>query len=216
MQQITADTLLDALNWRYATKHFDPAKRIPAATWSAIEQALVLTPSSFGLQPWKFIVLQDSALRAKLREHSWGQAQTTEASHLVVFASKTSLSAADVEHFIARTAEVRQIEAATLKGYRDMMVGNLVEGPRAAVIKEWAARQAYLAFGSLMTSAALLGIDACPIEGLDPAQYDAILGLPAQGYQTLAVCALGYRAAGDKYATLPKVRYPLAEVVEHR
>ena len=216
MQQITSDTLLQALNWRYATKAFDPARRIPANTWAALEQALVLSPSSFGLQPWRFVVVQDPALRARLREHSWGQAQITDASHLVVFAAKTDLTSADVDHFIARTAEVRKMDPAGLKGYRDMMVGNLVEGPRHAVIQEWAARQTYIAFGNLMTSAALLGIDACPIEGLDPAKYDEILGLPAQGYQTLAVCALGYRATADKYATLAKVRYPIEEVVVHR
>ncbi len=97
-----------------------------------------------------------------------------------------------------------------------MMVGSLVKGPRHAGIKEWAARQTYIAFGNLLTSAAVLGLDACPIEGLEPAKYDEILGLPAQGYATLAVCALGYRAADDKYATAKKVRFPVKDIVEHR
>jgi len=216
MNPITTDQLLSALNWRYATKIFDPAKKIPAATWAVLEQALVLSPSSFGLQPWKFLVIDTPALREQLKPHSWGQGQITDASHLVVLAARTDQTEADIERLIQTIASTRGTPRAALQGYYDMMVGNLVKGPRHAVIKEWTACQTYIAFGNLLTSAALLGVDACPIEGLDPAKYNEILGLPAKGYTTLAVCALGYRAEGDKYATNKKVRYPLAEVIEHR
>jgi len=215
MQQITTSTLLAAQQWRYATKQFDASKKIPADLWSALEQSLVLSPSSFGLQPWRFVVVNDSATRAKLRENSWGQAQVTDASHFVVFAARHTLNADDVAHFIARTAEVRGQTLESLKGYQDMMTGSLLSRPPAA-LQSWAERQAYIAFGNLMTSAALLGLDACPLEGLDPKKYDEILGLPALGFATVAACAVGYRAATDKYATAPKVRYPIEEVLIRR
>lgn len=215
MQPITTSTLLAAQQWRYATKQFDASKKIPADLWSALEQSLVLSPSSFGLQPWRFVVVSDPATRAKLREHSWGQAQITDASHLVVFAARHTLNADDITHFLRRTTEVRGVTMESLKGYQDMMNGSLLSRPPAA-LQAWAERQSYLAFGNLMTSAALLGIDACPLEGLDPKKYDEVLGLPALGFATVAACAVGYRAATDKYATLPKVRYPAEEVILRR
>lgn len=215
MQSISASTLLAAQQWRYATKQFDASKQIPADQWAALEQALVLTPSSFGLQPWRFVTVADPATRARLREHSWGQAQVTDASHLVVFAARDQLNGADIRHFIERMATVRGTTVEALKGYHDVMAGALLaRAPEA--LRDWADRQAYLAFGNLMTSAALLGLDTCPLEGLDPAKYDEILGLPALGYHTLAACAVGYRAAADKYATAPKVRFPADEVFIRR
>jgi len=213
---ISPDELLQAQAWRYATKQFDPSRKIPAEVWSALERSLVLSPSSFGLQPWKFLVIQDPALRAKLRAASWGQSQVEDASHLVVFLAKETLTEADVDHFVARVAEVRRQTPESLAGYRDMMVGTLVTGPRAATIDAWAARQAYIALGNFMTSAALLGVDTCPMEGLDAAQYDQILGLAGSGYRTVVACPAGYRSSGDKYAALAKVRFPEGEVIERR
>lgn len=211
-----SDTLLASLSWRYATKVFDPTRTIAPEAWKALEESLVLTPSSYGLQPYRFLVVEDPALRAQLRPVSWGQAQITDASHLVVFLAKNDLTAADVDHYLARISEVRGIPVADLAPFRGMMVGNLVEGPRHDTIQEWAARQAYIAFGQAMLSAALMGIDACPLEGLDPEAYDRILGLEGSGYRTVAACAFGYRAQDDKYASLPKVRFPAGELILHR
>jgi nitroreductase len=158
-------------------------------------------------------VIQDPAVRAKLLPVSWKQKQVVEASHFVVLTIPTHLTEADVDRFIARTAEVRKMSTDSLQMYRDMMVGDLVKGPRHAVIQEWAARQVYIALGQLMVSAALLGIDACPMEGFDPIQYDQILGLPAKGLKSVVACALGYRSTTDKYATAEKVRYPKEHVL---
>lgn len=215
MQQTNPSALLSAQQWRYATKQFDAARKIPADLWSALEQSLVLSPSSFGLQPWRFVVVSDPATRAKLREHSWGQAQVTEASHYVVFAARHTLNADDIAHFISRTAEIRGQSLDSLKGYHEMMKGSLLSRSPEK-LQAWAERQTYLAFENLMLSAALLGIDTCPLEGLDPKKYDEVLGLPALGYATVAACAVGYRAATDKYATAPKVRYPIEEVILRR
>jgi nitroreductase len=202
--------LLHQLRWRYATKKFDSTKKIPAADWRALEEALVLTPSSFGLQPWRFIVITDPAVKAQLVPISWGQKQLVEASHVVVFTIKNNLSAADIDQYIARIVEVRGGTTAALAGFQKLMVGAVVN----AGVNEWATRQVYIALGNFMTSAALLGIDTCPLEGIEPAKYDALLGLPARGFATVVACAAGYRAADDKYATLPKVRFPNEAVIE--
>jgi nitroreductase len=215
MTTISIDTLLTQLKWRYATKKFDLTRKISAATWAALEQALVLSPSSYGLQPYRFIVVIDPKLREALKPLAWSQPQVTDASHFVVFARKTTLAEADVTKFVNMTTDTRGMPRGSLQGYYDMMVGDLVKGPRSAWVNEWTARQTYIALGNLLTAAALLGIDACPMEGLDPAKFDEVLGLPARGYSTVCACALGYRAADDKYATAKKVRYPAGELIEH-
>jgi nitroreductase len=216
MSTISSDSLLQQLTWRYATKKFDPSKKISAADWAVLEQALILTASSYGLQPWKFIVVTDPALKAKLRPASWNQSQVEDCSHLVVFTAKQDVTEADVDAFIARTAEVRGTTVESLAGYKGFMMGDLVNGPRHAIIDQWAARQTYIAMGNLLTSAALLGIDTCPFEGIEPAKYDEILGLTGSGYATVAACPVGYRAADDKYASAPKVRFEAKDIIDHR
>lgn len=211
----TNQSLLTALNWRYATKVFDASKKIAADTWDAIEKALILTPTSFGLQPYKFLVVQNPAVRAALLPQSWGQTQVVDCSHYVVFLARTDMKEADVDKLIHRIVQVRGIPAESLAGYRGMMVGGVVKGKPGEAAFEWAARQAYIALGNIMTAAAVLGVDACPMEGIVPAEYDKILKLEGSGYKTVVACAFGYRAAGDKYATLPKVRYEAKDLVQH-
>jgi nitroreductase len=144
---------------------------------------------------------------------SWGQTQVVDASHLVVLAVKADVGPADAERLIARTAEVRGIPVAVLDGYKQMMVGSLSrQSPEA--IREWMTRQVFIALGQLLASCALLGVDACPIEGFQPEQYDEILGLTAKGYRSVVIAPVGYRHADDKNATMKKVRYPKAEIVE--
>ncbi|WLT33288.1 NAD(P)H-dependent oxidoreductase [Geothrix sp. PMB-07] len=216
MSTIPGDSLLQQLKWRYATKKFDSSKKISAADWAVLEESLILTASSYGLQPWKFIVVTDPALKAKLRPASWNQSQVEDCSHLVVFTAQQDVTEADVDRFIARIAEVRGVTAESLAGYKGFMMGDLVNGPRHAIIGEWAARQTYIAMGNLLTSAALLGIDACPFEGIEPAKYDEILGLKGTGYATVSACPLGFRAEDDKYASAPKVRFEAKDLIDHR
>ena len=211
---ITENQLLQALQWRYATKVFDATRKIPAATWNALQSAVVLSASSFGLQPYRFVVVNDPQIRAQLMPHAWNQTQVVDASHLIVFAARTNLAGTELDRFIARIAEVRSVPAESLSGYRQMMAGSLLSESGQARVPQWAARQAYIALGNLLTSAALLGVDTCPIEGFVPAEFDRILGLPAQGYAAVVCCALGYRSAADKYAALPKVRFPAADLVQ--
>ena len=212
---ITSEQLLDRLNWRYATKQFDPTRKINSQDWATLEDALLLTPSSGGLQPWKFIVVTDPAARARLLPASYGQPQITNASHLVVFAAKRNFSEADVDAFINHTAASRGVSVESLAPFRDILVGGIVKSMDEPARDAWARNQAYIALGNLLTSAALLGIDACPMEGFNRAQYDEILGLSKQGFATAVIATLGYRAASDQYATAPKARFPKEKVFAH-
>lgn len=213
MSTISREQLLHQLQWRYATKQFDSTRKISAPDWAALEQALVLTASSFGLQPWKFVVVTDPAQREKLVPVSWGQRQVADASHLVVFALKKNFSEADVKAYVDRIAAVRSIPADSLAPYNDMMIGSLFKGRDAAARKIWAINQIYIALGNFLTSTAVLGIDSCPMEGIDPVKYDEILGLDALGLATVVVGVAGYRAATDKYAALKKVRFEHQDVI---
>lgn len=216
LNPLAPETIDGALNWRYAVKTFDPTRRIDAATWASLENSLVMSPSSYGLQPWKFLVVADAALRTELRPHSWNQSQITDASHLVVFLAKREIGAADLDRLIEATSAVRGVPSEQLGFYRDMMQKDLIDGPRSQQIERWASNQVYIALGTFMTAAALLGVDTCPIEGFSPADYDRILGLESSPYRSCVVCAAGYRDASDKYAGLAKVRYAASELVEQR
>lgn len=211
---LAPDQLIASLSWRYATKKFDPTRKIPAETWDALEASLVLTPSSFGLQPWKFIVVQDPAVRAELRGESWGQPQVTDASHYVVLTARTDLDSADIDAWIERMTEVQgstREEIAPLEG----MIRGFAQSMSREVRHQWNIRQVYIALGQLMTSTALLGIDACPMEGISAAGYDRILGLEGSGYASAVACAVGYRAEDDKYAGIPKARFDRSRVICH-
>ena len=215
MKTISGDTLLDALKWRYATKQFDPSKKIDSQTWHALEEALVLSPSSFGLQPWKFLVVEDPAKREALVAQSWGQRQVVDASHLTIFAVKHPITAEDVRRHIVRTSEVQGTPLEKLAGYEKVVAGFLEKPPYPLDLQAWSTRQVYIALGNFMTAAALLGIDTCPMEGLNPSGYDQVLGLEGTGYFTVAACPAGYRAETDRHAGLPKVRHHKHEVIAH-
>lgn len=211
---IPESQLLAALNWRYATKSFDPSRKIPEQTWKTLEEALALSPSSFGLQPYRFLVVSDPAIRKQLQKHSWNQTQVVDASHYIVLAARTGITEAEIDGFLDRVVEVRGIPRESLDAYRGLMYGSLLSPGTEGRIPHWSALQAYIALGNLTTSAALLGIDTCAIEGFAPAEYDAILGLREQGYASAVCCALGYRSADDKYALLAKVRKPLSGLIQ--
>lgn len=212
MSAVSPETVVAQLRWRYAAKKFDPTRTIPPDTWAALEQALVLTPSSYGLQPWKFFVVTDPAVKARFPAHSWGQRQPQDCSHMVVLAIKADLSEADIDRYLARVAEVRGQSVESLGRFKQTMMGSLTNPPFD--INEWAARQVYIALGQFMACAAVLGVDTCPMEGIDPIKYDEILGIDAQGYRTVVACPAGYRAADDRYAKVPKVRFKTEDVIQ--
>lgn len=215
MSTIERNQLLDSLHWRYAAKQYDTSRQISPQDWETLEEALVLTPSGYGLQPWKFVVIDDRDVRAKLLLASYGQPQVVDASHLVVFAAKYNLSEGDVDAHVRQVAERTGAPLNSLSGFRTMMVRAIVEGLTDTERRAWAVNQTYIALGNLLTSAALLGIDASPMEGFERNRYDDILGLKEQGLTATVIAALGYRAATDKYATAPKVRFSKDQVVVH-
>jgi nitroreductase len=213
-QPTTNEAILKQLKWRAAVKKFDTARKVSPENWATLEHALILSPSSFGIQPWKFIIVTDPAVREKLRPAAHDQAQIVDASHLVVLTFRKNLDEAYVQMYIDRIAEVRKFPAAKLEPFKQMMVG-FVKSQSEEFRNAWSARQVYIALGTLLATAAMVGIDACPMEGFDPAKFNEILGLNEQGYSAVALCAIGYRHGDDPYASMAKVRFPAAQVVEH-
>lgn len=210
---LSPQDLLERLNWRYAVKAFAD-RRIPHDDWAVLEKALVLSPSSYGLQPWRFLVITDAAVRRELLTASHGQRKVVDSSHLVVFAARTSITAQDTRRWVERLGEMRKLPRPDLDRLQATMDKDLVEGPRAAEAPEWAKRQAYLALGVFLTSAAAIGIDVCPMEGFDAAGYDRILKLRERGYTATVIATAGYRSSTDPEARAAKVRFADDEVVE--
>ena len=204
----------EALEWRYATKKFDASKKISAQDWNTLTESLKLAPSSYGVQPWKFLVIENPKIREQLKPVSWNQTQVTDASHYVVFLYKETIDESYVNKFINRVAEVRNAPLESLQGYKDLLINNLVKAPEEK-IRVWSQRQAYIAMGFLLETAALLKIDATPMEGFSPSDYDKILGLEGSGWKSVATVALGYRHAEDYYQTLKKVRFTDETLIEY-
>lgn len=213
MRRIDPKALVEGINWRYATKAFDPSRKIDTETWEVLEHALVSAPSSFGLQPWKFIIVTDQAVKDSLVPLSWGQRQIADASHVVVFAVKHPVTAQDVHRHLERTAEVQGTSIEQLAALEKMIAGFIEKPPYDVDLRSWATRQVYIALGGFMMAAALLGVDTCPMEGIDPAGYDAALGLEGTGYFTAVACPAGYRAESDHTARRAKVRFPREQVI---
>lgn len=212
MAHLTPAALVENLSWRTAIKSFDPARRIADGEWRALERAMILSPSSFGMQPWKFLVVADPAVRAALRLLALNQPQITDASHLVVFAARSTLDNADIDRHIQRIADVRRVPARSLDGFRSTILQS-IRGRDAEHLREANARQVYLALGFFLSACAMVGIDACPIEGFDAAGFDGALGLPAMGYNAVVLAAAGYRTPSDPCSSQAKVRFADEHVV---
>lgn len=213
MSTIAPSQLLDRLSWRYATKQFDSSRRIPSDLWTALESSLVATPSSYGLQPWGFVVVDTPAVRRELRGVAWGQAQVEDASHLVVFCAREPYSAQDVRDHVSRMAEVRSTDPSAFEKFSDLVLSRLFDGVFDAA--KWADEQVYIALGQFLESCALLGVDTCALGGIEHARFDEILGLRAKGLRTVVACTAGYLLDSDKYASLAKVRFPRERVILH-
>jgi nitroreductase len=215
MPTVDAAAVLDALSWRYATKQFDPARKIPETQWASLERAAQLAPSSYGLAPWRFVVVRDPALRTKLRAHAWNQPQITDASHLVVFCRKLQVTPADVDAYVDRIVEVRNAPRPSLDGYRGMMLGSIADASKlpGGSFDAWTSRQVYIALGFFLAAAAMIGVDTCPMEGFDPSAFDELLGLRQAGYASTVVATAGYRSPEDGMARMKKVRPSEHEVL---
>jgi nitroreductase len=204
-------SLIDTLNWRYATKKMNPGRAVPQATVDAIIEAARLAPTSSGLQPFEIISVTSPEVRAQIRAVAWNQAQITDGSHLLVFAAWDNYTAERINHMFDLTNAVRGFKNEGWEAYRQMLLTSYPQRD-AEVNYQHAARQAYIAVGVALLAAAEAQVDSTPMEGFDPAQLDEILGLRARGLRSVVILPLGYRQEeGDWLVKLTKVRRPLPE-----
>jgi nitroreductase len=205
--------VIDKLNWRYATKKFDAAKKVDDATLERILEAIRLAPTSSGLQPFEVLIVSNPELRAKIREVGWNQAQITDASHLLVFAAWDNITEARINMMFDLSNEQRGTVNEGWENYRQMLHGIVVARSEQANF-DAAARQAYIALGVALVAAAFEGVDSTPMEGFDPAAVDQILSLKERNLRSVVILPIGYREAdGDWLVNLKKVRRPRQQLV---
>ena len=203
--------IIESLNWRYATKKFDSEKKINQKEFEDIIEALRLSPSSYGLQPWKFIIVNNKDMRDKIRVAAYDQPQITDASQIIIFANKKNIDDKLVDDYMQFVSKEKDIDVNNLQGFKGMINGSF-SGKTNEELRAWATFQLYLSVGSLLTSCAVLEIDACPMEGFDKSKVDEILGLEALNLESRVIVALGYRSSDDKSATAKKIRFPKEDV----
>jgi nitroreductase/dihydropteridine reductase len=207
-------SLVDKLTWRYATKKFDSTKKIAADKLQYILDAVQLAPSSLGLQHYRVLVIEDAAVRAKLREVGYGQSQITDASQLIVFAAENNINEEFAKKYIDNVAATRNVPREALAGFEGMVLAAInARTPEQLLI--WAQKQAYIALGVLVAAAAEQDVDICPMEGFDPAGFDKVLGLTEKGLTATVIATIGYRAEDDKTSMAAKVRRPASELFIH-
>jgi len=200
-------TLIEDLNWRYATKKFDPDRIVSNEDIDLLKEAISLAPSSYGLQPFEVLVMDDLATREKLKPAAWGQSQITDASHLFIFCQHTEVLEHDIDDYLKLKADTQGLDLSELEGFGTFMKNKLGTLPKD-VIQGWTARQAYIALGNLLVACAMLKIDACPMEGFEPAEYNKILELSNDGLNAIVLVAVGYRSEEDQAQHARKVRKP--------
>lgn len=208
------ENIIKDLNWRYATKKFDPNKIISEEDLETIKESLRLVPTSYGLQPLKFLLIENKAVRERLVGASYNQQQVADASHLIVICSYKKLTEEQIDAFIRRISEARGTSLNDLDGYRNRLIDSLVRTDDPDQKAEWMRRQAYIALGQLLHTCATLRIDATPMEGFEAEKYNEILQLDEQNLHATLVCPIGYRHPEDLNQHLPKVRKTTDEIFE--
>ncbi|WP_396193700.1 NAD(P)H-dependent oxidoreductase [Flavobacterium sp.] len=192
-------------NWRYATKKFDATKKVSEEDILTLKEALRLSASSYGLQPYKLIFVENPELRAQIQPAAWGQSQIVEASHLLVFANITNFGDTQIEAHINNMAETRGLPKDALQGYGDFMKSKISTLPEAQR-NVWTSKQTYIALTNLLNAAAELNIDVTPMEGFEPEKVNEILGLTELGLNASLMATIGYRHADDATQHYAKVR----------
>jgi nitroreductase / dihydropteridine reductase len=200
------------LNWRYATKKFDTNKELPAADLEYILEAGNLAATSYGLQPYKIVVVTDAEKKQALMGAAYNQIQVGENSALLVLAARTDVDATFIAKYTARIETERSLPAGAVDGYKDMMTGHLTNLPEEVRLT-WAQKQVYIALGTMMVAAAEKEVDSCPMEGFDAGKFDEILGLADLNLKSTLVLPLGYRSSEDATQNYKKVRQEISEMV---
>ena len=204
--------IIKALEWRYATKKFDSEAIIPEKTIELLKNAFNLTASSYGLQPVKMLIVSNKLTLSELVPLSSNQKQVGQASHLCVFCVETAIDEAYIRAFFERIKSINNTPDDILDSFRSSVISSFKTKSEDDIFK-WGAKQAYLAMGNMLTVCATQDIDACPMEGFDPEQYDAYFKLNAQGLRSVLIMPIGYRAEDDMFSTMKKVRKPLADSI---
>jgi nitroreductase len=205
------NTFLENQNWRYATKKFDATKKISTEDLNTLKEAIQLSTSSYGLQPYKILIIENPEIREQLKPFSWNQTQITEASHMFVFTNFVDVKEEHIDSYMSNMAQTRGLNIEDLKGYSDFMKSKLISLPND-IKSNWTSKQTYLALGNLLNAAAELKIDVTPMEGFEPEKYNEILGLDKLGLNASLVATIGYRHEEDATQHYPKVRKPLDEL----
>lgn len=201
-----SELIAASLNWRYATKQYDPSQKLSAEQLTAIKTALRLAPSSYGLEAWKFIHVTDPKLREQLKAAAYGQSPLTDASDIFVLAAYRSIDEKFVDAFVADISKTRQVPVEELSGLKQMVWGS-VSSLSPADLAAWLASQVYIPLGMALLTAAELSVDATPMEGFDRNKFNEILGLNELNLDAKAILALGFRSSEDKYQKMAKVRW---------
>ena len=207
--------LIENLKWRYATKKMDASKKVSEQDIVYIKEAVQLSASSYGLQPFKVLEIKDSKLREELKPLSWNQSQVTDASHLFVFCNITEVTEIDVDNLIKLKSKINSIPIEKISGYGDFIKGKLKEKTETEMFN-WTAKQTYIALSNAMNACAELRIDCTPMEGFESDDYNQKLGLPEQGLNACVILAIGYRDNEDASQNSKKVRKPLNELFQEK
>ena len=207
-----ATDIIARLKWRYATKKFNSEKILPKKTLEQLKEAFNLTATSYGLQPVTLVIVKDKEQRKKLLPHSWDQHQVVDASHLLVFCVEEKLSPEYIQKYFKRVKTIRNTPDEILKPFEEFLLDSFEE-QSSDEIRTWATNQAYLALGNLLTVCAATNIDACPMEGFNPTEYDRILGLKEKGLTSVLLLPVGYRDETDFMAKEKKVRKDMKDVI---
>ena len=199
------NTFLDNQNWRYATKKFDANKKVSAQDIEILKEAIRLSTSSYGLQPYKVLIIENPELREALKPAAWNQSQITEASHLIIFANIINIGGGEIDSYVKTISEIRNIPFEDLTGYGAFMKSKIATLPLEER-NNWTSKQTYLALANLLNAAADLKIDVTPMEGFDREAVDEILGLKEKGLSVSLIATVGYRHEDDTAQHLKKVR----------
>ncbi len=204
--------IIDILSKRYSVKEFDKNKMIPQNKLDTLIKGMSLTPSSYGLEPYRLVIVENREIRKKLVEHSYNQNQVVDSSHLVVICREKNINEEFVNRYIKNISRIRQKNLEDLQTHKNVLL-SFVNNSTEEKIKNWATQQAFIVLGNLLTICAIEGVDACPMGGFTPQKYDEILGLNSMGLQSLVLAAIGYRSSSDKYQYLAKVRRPIDDII---
>ena len=204
---------LESYKWRYATKKFDPKRKVSNYNIDVIKKAISLAPSSYGLQLFKVLIIENQKIKNRLRKVSYNQSQISDASHIFVFCNSTKIVEKDIDIYVENTSVIQEKKITEIQGYGDFLKKSLLKKDHRE-ITIWTTNQVYIALSYLMTICASMKLDTCPIEGFESEKYNTILNLSQTNFSSSVVAAVGYRSEEDKSQHDKKVRKSFDQLFE--